>query len=254
MKTFLLSRKPGPEVALRGGDFHYLIHVLRLKTGDTLKATDGEGKIWRYRVGTVTEDCLILTRGRREIVKEQELVLSLWQCLPKGKKMDLIVRQATETGVSHIVPLISIHTVVRFEAGGSDYKRDRWQRIAREALQQSGASCLPLIEAPQPLSEWIEKKPAGVREVRLFLHQEPAGVKYDTYSLHKCLAGEVEQVSLLVGPEGGLSAEEVNLLLARGFLPVYLGPCILRTETAALYGLAAIRTIVQERTAWRLSE
>ena len=168
------------------------------------------------------------------------------QVLPKGRKMDRVVRQATEAGVARVVPLLGRNSLYRFD-GEEDLqnKLQRWRRIAREALQQSGAGGMPEIQAPQPLPEAVGR--AGPGEVRLVFHQERRG----TRSLHECLAGSVQSVCVVIGPEGGLAPEEVELLIAGGFVPITLGTTVLRTETAAVFALAAIQTILEERQAWR---
>ena len=161
--------------------------------------------------------------------------------------MDLIVRQATEAGVRRIVPLLSRHSVPRLESGEEAARKvARWQRIAREALQQSGNPRLPEILPPVRLEEYLGGQIAGTG---LFLHQEPL----EGGSLHELLAEAQREILLLVGPEGGLAEPEVEWLLARGFRPVHVGPNILRSETAALFALAAVQMILKERERWQLA-
>ena len=146
-----------------------------------------------------------------------------------------------------IVPVLSEQTIVKITAGEADSKRQRWQRIAREALQQSGAARLPQIERPIGLTELLERNDPGWV---LFFHQ----ARLAAGSLHECLAEAPARLSLLIGPEGGFSGGEVDRLLGSGFMPVYLGDTVLRCETAALAALAAVKMILQERSNWKLSE
>ncbi len=158
--------------------------------------------------------------------------------------MDLIIRQAVEAGVERIVPLVSDHAVAHPDEGSA--RLERWRRIAREAREQSGASRPALIEPPARLDEAVKRERSGTA---IFFHEEPAGGS----PLHEILAGAVGPLVVLIGPEGGLSPREAALLASSGFRQAWLGDGVLRTETAALFALAAVRTIVRERETWRPS-
>jgi 16S rRNA (uracil1498-N3)-methyltransferase len=158
--------------------------------------------------------------------------------------MDLIIRQAVEAGAERIVPLVSDHAVARPEEMNA--RLERWRRIAREAREQSGAARPTVIEPPARLDEAIGRERGGTA---VFFHEDPAG----SSPLHGILAGAEGSLAVLIGPEGGLSPRETALLEASGFRRAWLGEGVLRTETAALYALAVVRTIVRERDAWRPS-
>ena len=129
----------------------------------------------------------------------------------------------------------------------AEKKLARWRRIARQAVQQSGAAGSPEIEAPTELKALLPRLgEAREEEVRLFFHQDREAA--DT--LHGCLSKSVKIVTLVVGPEGGLSAEEVELLRSKSFVPITVGHTVLRTETAALYAIAAVQIVMHERNAW----
>jgi 16S rRNA (uracil1498-N3)-methyltransferase len=164
--------------------------------------------------------------------------------------MDLIVRQAVEAGVESIVPVMSARSIP--EPGDPARRLARWQRIAREALQQSGNPRLPAIKEPVSLKSAAEIDRRGA--IGLVFHQEKTAEE----SLHEALAREsvtgLRGAYILIGPEGGLAEDEVGLLRAAGFRPVHLGETVLRTETAALYAIAAVKTILRERDAWTLSQ
>jgi 16S rRNA (uracil1498-N3)-methyltransferase len=170
--------------------------------------------------------------------------LVLMQCLPKSRKMDLIIRQAVEAGVERVVPLVSDHAVARTDEGSA--RLERWRRIAREAREQSGAARPAVIEPPARLDETVGRTRGGTA---IFFHEDPAGGS----PLHGILAGAEGSLVVLIGPEGGLSPREVALLEASGFHRAWLGDGVLRTETATLYAVAAVRTIVRERETWRPS-
>jgi 16S rRNA (uracil1498-N3)-methyltransferase len=160
--------------------------------------------------------------------------------------MDLIVRQAVEAGVGRIVAVVSDRSVAVPSDPGN--RLARWQRVAREAVQQSGAALMPEIRGPLGLREAADA--AGPGCTGLFFHQERLGGP----SLHEALADGPRRVALLVGPEGGLAESETALLARCGFSPVFLGDAVLRTETAALYAIAAVKTVLSERDSWTLSQ
>jgi 16S rRNA (uracil1498-N3)-methyltransferase len=215
-----------------------------MRDGDVLDAVDSGGARFEMRIVRVgREECDVrivpaLPPGGP---RPRDVRLTLLQCLPKGRKIDLIVRQATESGVARIVLLASEHAVAR--PGADDGRVARLIRVAREALQQSGTPMLPEIEGPRPFAS-IEGADWGMP---LLFHEKPVNGE----SLHALLAGGPREVSLLVGPEGGLSEAEVSLALASGFHPVHFATGVLRVETAATYALGAVQTILQERDAWR---
>ena len=170
--------------------------------------------------------------------------LVLLQCLPKARKMDLIIRQAVEAGVARIVPLASDHAVARLDEESA--RAGRWERIAREAREQSGADRAAVIEPSVRLDEAVSRPRGGTA---VFFHEERTGAE----PLHGILAGADGPVTVLIGPEGGLSPRETALLETAGFRRAWLGDGVLRTETAALYALAAVRTILRERETWKPS-
>ncbi len=253
MKHFLLPRRYGgePIITLSGDDLHYLTRVLRMRVGDSLPAITAAGRRYSMRIEEIERSgCRVsLTVDDTERTDPQGgVTIRLLQCLPKGRKMDLIVRQAVEAGVARIVPLVSARSIAVPE--DPEKKAARWRRIAVEALQQSGSTTLAAVDPPVSFREGAVLE--GAHDTGLFFHQE----RLAGDSLHAALCGADPSgtVTLLIGPEGGLSDEEVEHLRLKGFKPVYLGDTVLRTETAALYAVAAVRTILTERDTWKLSE
>jgi len=207
--------------------------------------------ILRPDVAAISEDkSRVADMVRRQAVSALPLIV-LIQALPKAQKMDLIVRQATEAGVSLILPFIAEHSVSRPEAGrDAEHKRERWERIVKEARQQSGSDIATKIREPLSLTEAIEAWrdfaiPRGT-SVAVFLHQAPLAQG----SLHGYLSDDPHTVAVAVGPEGGFSLSEANTLSAARFLPALLGENVLRTETAAIFALAAMQVILLEKTFW----
>ncbi len=255
MKHFLIPRRVAGErsITLTGPDFHYLTRVLRMRAGDELAAVDAGGARFTLRLSAVRRaacqaELLPVREGLAGSLPQPEASpwICLLQCLPKGRKMDLIVRQAVEAGVRRIVALASERSLPAPQDPRG--RLDRWERIAREAVQQSGNPGVPEIRGPVGLREAAEA--AGPGCAGLFFHEERRGGR----PLHEALADGPRRVAVLVGPEGGLSEAEAGLLESSGFSPVFLGEAVLRTETAALYAIAAVRTILQERDTWTLSQ
>jgi 16S rRNA (uracil1498-N3)-methyltransferase len=171
--------------------------------------------------------------------------------------MDLIVRQAAESGVFRILPFESEYSQAKIVVSRNSKsielmadKISRWEKIIREARQQSGSLVPTTVKAPSQLEAlldyWKDLKNEQTSGVGILLHQDPL----EQGTFHGYLRDNPEFVVLAVGPEGGFSSPETVQFMAAGFKPLQMGHTILRTETAALYGTAVIRTILLESAAW----
>ncbi|OHE71554.1 MAG: hypothetical protein A2Z99_15475 [Treponema sp. GWB1_62_6] len=269
MRRFILPRAPDAEgrVALAGKDYRYIARVLRLGPGDDFRALlpDGNEALLTIRGATSTELTCVVRSGSEEISPEAGLDLArrgalealpsivLLQALPKGSRMDLVVRQAAESGVALILPFVSERSVPRI-AGESDAeaKRGRWERIVREARQQSGSAVDTRVSAPVTLSRaiasWRDYSVGFARSVAILLHQDPLAQG----SFHGYLSGNPDAVAVAIGPEGGFTLGEAEAMVAAGFRPLLVGANVLRTETAALFATAAVQTVLLEKTSWML--
>ena len=257
MKRFVLSAPPHPGgmIRLYDRDYHYLVRVRRLKAGASFDAILPGGKETSVRILSTVDNILIgECLDKPEPVNERnphEPPIALFQGLPKGTKMDLIVRQAAEAGVSVIVPFESEYSAARLNRE----KQGRWERIIKEARQQSGSATETALRPPCLLGEllayWEALKKKYRRPVGILLHQEPLEKSpLEKRTFHNYLCKSPDFVTLAVGPEGGFSPAEVSLFLAAGFMPLLMGNTVLRTETAALYGTAAVRIILLESESW----
>lgn len=257
------------------GQARYLLRVLRLAPGDSFTGLDGEGRRRSCKVLETGKDILVLsvsepipgeeeglledTRGSRGRRGGQAAPRSgpaggarlptprivLIQALAKGPAMDLVVRQAAETGVARLIPLAARRSVVKPEEGRG--RRERWERILREGLQQSGSGTATRLEEILQ-AEDLEARlgPPGPGQLRLVLHEAPLAQT----GLHEYLAGAPEEIVLCVGPEGGFGPDELAIFEAAGFRPLLLPGAILRTETAALFAVASVEIILSERSSW----
>jgi 16S rRNA (uracil1498-N3)-methyltransferase len=169
----------------------------------------------------------------------------LAQGLPRGDKMDGIVRMATELGAARIEPLLTARAVARPDAARGRGRRLRWERIAREAAKQCGRAVVPGIGEPTALADWLTARAGGGLLVCLW--------EGETRPLAAQLPAErPDAATLVVGPEGGLTGDEVASLRGAGAVVAGLGPRILRTETAGPVGLALLQArygdLVEPRT------
>lgn len=260
MKQFILSAAPdgGGFVRITGKDFHYLSHVRRLRPGAVFDALLPNGEPARIKVVSLAEGRLAGKRlppdgAAGETAREKHRTsplppLILFQALPKGAKMDLIVRQAAEGEITEILPFVSAYSVPRTDDSGG--RLERWRRVIREARQQSGSGINTGIREPAAfdavLEYWEELRKKYERPMGLLMHQDPL----EQGSFHEYLDKRPDLVVLAVGPEGGFSPEEVSRCISAGFKPLTMGDAVLRTETAALYAQAAIRIILLESTSW----
>ena len=256
MRQFVLP--PGFDgsgsIKISGGDSKYILKVLRLKTGDVFPAVNSAGDRFSLAITETGKDSFRALCSAAEPKTEPEGAAAdsrriiLLQCLPKGKKLELIVRQAVESGAGMIVPVESAHSVALIKEDRSEKKTGRLLKIAEEAAQQSGNRGVPEILEPVKLTALPELLAARkINGLKLFFHQE----RLEKSSLHGYLDDPSDTVCILIGPEGGLSVNETEFLLASGFHPVYLGENVLRTETAAVYALGAVNTILLEKSEWK---
>jgi 16S rRNA (uracil1498-N3)-methyltransferase len=269
MRQFILPEdwNGGASCLVTGGRAHYVARVLRLGRGDRFPGRDSGGRLWDCRVLEAEPGRLLLAVLPRdegapnapggeylpeELGSEGRVRIILAQGLPKGAKMDLIIRQAAEAGVAAVVPLLSPRAVprgARAPEEGGRARLARWERIVREALQQSGSGTRPELFEPLPLSalpETLAGLGVGPADPRILLHEAPLAQS----SMHGYLTGTPEAVVLSVGPEGGFAPDELDLLLSWGFKPLRLAGAVLRAETAALYAIAAAQIILSERSSW----
>ena len=269
MKQFILNKEPdfsadGGIVRLDGSDYRYLVRVRRLAAGEFFPALLPNGKETQIQILSVDNGVLIgkcICEENNNLQDNALPPIILFQALPKGEKMDLIVRQAAEGGITEIVPFVSGYSFAKAGKAGvrlSEQKFSRWERIIKEARQQSGSKIATTICRPLLMNEvfehWKKLKgkadSAGSQALGLLLHHQGLAKE----SFHGYLSNSPNIVVLAIGPEGGFSDTEVSLFLENGFKPLTVGDTILRTETAALYFAAATRIILQEKNSWELKQ
>lgn len=224
-------------VAFDAEETRHLARVLRLGPGDSVEVVDGRGSVLRVRLETIEGRSAAGTiLARSSSVSESPLAVTLAQGIPKGDKMEGIVRAVTELGVVRVIPVVTERTIVRLEPGRWRERARRWQRVAREAAKQCGRAVIPAVDPPCSIEE-LGGSPAAAGLRLCLWESEPRGLG----EILEALRQPVASALLLVGPEGGLARREVEALEAQGFERAGLGARILRTETAGPVGVALLQ-------------
>ena len=282
MRQLILDRElnESGKVTLTGKDYKYLAQVLRVHIGTQIPVRMVDGILADFVVESVTKNTLVLKKTdytavktlynksssgavggvRAETLEKNAAICRIWllQCMPKASKMDTIIRQSVETGVERIFPVVSDRSV--YERAKTIEKKDRWSRIVKEARQQSASPVETFLESPAEMTIMLEKLKAlldkekmmqiDFSSVSLVLTES----RLENRSLHGSLSGKPNVIILAVGSEGGISPSEMQSLRKNGFLPIHFETNVLRTETAAVYGISAVQTIMTEFESWQFRE
>jgi 16S rRNA (uracil1498-N3)-methyltransferase len=225
------------ELRLRGDEAEHLTRVLRLGPGAQVLVFDGCGHEYVSVVeGLESEGVVCRILADAPSPSPPTVSITLGQGLPKAEKFDWVIQKTTELGVSDIVPLITARVIPHLAASHLTRKVDRWRRLAREACKQSRRATVPQVREPMPVEAFYAACQSA--ELKLVLWEGE-----ETRLLRTVLAASapVVSVALVVGPEGGLTAQEVACGESYGFLATGLGPRILRTETAAVVAVALLQ-------------
>lgn len=210
------------EFALSPEEAHHVQNVLRAKPGDVIEVVDDTRALFSAEVKSGSRAVIL---DRLQEPGKDVLEVNLYQAVPKGRHMDLVVEKAAEIGAARIVPLVTRQSVVRPDRGSA--KIERWRKLAHSAARQSLQLRVPDVDEPVTFKEALH----GVLENAVLLHNDR-----ELPPLEEVLAGP--PVDLFVGPEGGWSKEEVDLATENGFSLAQLGPYRLRSETAGIVAVA----------------
>jgi 16S rRNA (uracil1498-N3)-methyltransferase len=224
--------KPGAVLRLSDEAHHHLFTVLRSKENEEIVFFNGQGQSWRARIQTVSKKFseIELIESIEENT-ESPLKIHLAQAVSKGERMDLVMQKATELGVTEITPILTERGNVKLDQERWDKKLAHWHQIMVSACEQSGRSVVPVLNPVIDLKTWFTQLPEGLRLILSPTAMQP--LKADL---------KPEQVTLLIGPEGGLTEQEIAFAMDRfQFQPLQIGPRVLRTETAALAALSILQ-------------
>ena len=225
----------GTLVKVDGKAAHHVIHVLRLRTGASVRVFNGDGGEF---------DAVLVDNGRADIrleigaaaatLPEPRLRIRLAQGIARHDRMDMILQKSVELGIGEIQPLWMQRSQTHLQGNRLEKRVQHWQGIIISACEQCGRATLPVLHAPVPYPDWINSN--ADEGLRLILQP-------DARNCLAVLPAPTDGITLLVGPEGGMNPDEQKLAVSKGYLGLRLGTRILRTETAALAALSGIQTL-----------
>ena len=255
MKRIFLEDKLSDNVTIGGKDAHHLAYSLRAKKGEQIIAVDPFGntavlELVDFDNETIRAKCV----GEIEKINRAEfdVHITLAECLPKQNKFDSIVEKATELGVEKIEPLISDRTIARPGNFRVKSKLERWARVAKEAAEQCGRDTLPKFGTIRELADWLKEISAtvgrfngknkfdGKGSLLIFCNETENEVPLQKILRDYKNCNCARDIIVLIGPEGGFTADEVDKIISAGGVSVTLGKTILKTDTAAISAVAAV--------------
>ncbi len=237
-------------ICITGEDVNHIKNVLRLKQGDEISVSNGvDGKEYRCGITSMTDhqvSCEL--RFIKETGVELSARVSLFQGLPKGDKMDLIVQKMTELGVYEIIPVAMQRCIVKLDDKKARLRIARWQEIAKAAAKQSGRAVIPQVREVLTYQEALAY--ADKMDVKMVpyemenLLEKTTGMTGTKQMIEGLKPGQ--SIAVFIGPEGGFAQQEIEDAIAHGMIPITLGRRILRTETAGLTVMAWILYRLEE--------
>lgn len=232
--------RPGQQLDLPAAASRHA-QVLRLQPGSPVQLFDGRGGQWTAEVVAMTRSQVAVTLGAHEpLERELPVAVSLAVCMPANDRMDDLIEKATELGAASLRPLMSERSVLRLEGERSLKKQAHWQAVAQAACEQCGRNRVPTVAPVGRLADLLNAPPMGIRWVLSLAPDAPPLME-----AWKGLSSEAAtHITLLSGPEGGLSGDETMRALLAGFQPISLGPRTLRADTAPLAALSALAAIM----------
>lgn len=204
---------------------HHISHVLRMRLGDSIKLINDSGDEYQSKIIEISKKNSQIEIGKSiRITNESPLTINLCLAVARGQHMDFSIQKAVELGVKNIIPVISEFSNVKIQDDRVSNKLSHWQNIIISATEQCGRSYLTQIQKPVSLTEWLSIETS---KSRLILHPE-SHQSMSSFSLPD------DELTLMIGPEGGFSDAEVEHAQENGCKPISLGPRILRAETAVV--------------------
>ncbi|MBQ7884006.1 MAG: 16S rRNA (uracil(1498)-N(3))-methyltransferase [Phascolarctobacterium sp.] len=235
MHRFFIPQLYNEEMSISGVDAKHIGRVLRMQAGDKLQIVSDDGVSALAEIVSITES-VVTVRCLEKLAESHEpaVRITLAQGLAKGEKMDFIIQKAVELGAYSVVPVAMEHSVVRLDGAKSEKKVERWQKIAEAAAKQSKRDIIPQVQAVQSVSQMLANNNCKTKIIAYECE--------DRTSLKTALrdSGQLEDLLLIIGPEGGISEAELAKAREAGAVPVSLGRRILRAETAGLVAMSAI--------------
>ncbi|MDH5191960.1 MAG: 16S rRNA (uracil(1498)-N(3))-methyltransferase [Gammaproteobacteria bacterium] len=223
----------GDTITLDDNTANHSVRVLRLKENAPVILFNGEGGEFEATIETIKKEVTVKVGRFIDINRESPLRIHLVQGISRGERMDYTIQKAVELGITEITPVITDRCVVKLTAERAQKRLDHWQGVMISACEQSGRTQIPQLNPIQKLDDWMDQP-----------RRIPGLVLY--HKANKTLSDITRpegDITLLIGPEGGLDEAEIKHAVNKGFTEIQLGPRVLRTETAALTVLSAIQTM-----------
>ncbi|MDC0089806.1 16S rRNA (uracil(1498)-N(3))-methyltransferase [Porticoccaceae bacterium] len=226
----------GANLALTGSAARHLVSALRMSVGQEITLFNGQGgEFAATLISTAKSQVEVGIGEHRDIDRESPLKMHLAIAVSRGERMDWIVQKATELGVTEITPLFSERTEVKLNGERLEKKLRHWQQVSISACEQCQRNRVPTINNALTLDQWLNQPNQEAQQLKLVLHHRSD----KTLARHQ----PPKNVCLLVGPEGGLSDNEISRAMDKGFAALTLGPRVLRTETAPLAAISIMQSV-----------
>lgn len=222
-------------------DIFHITKVMRVKKGDAFEVVDQQQALFLVETVSLSPFEVKIVE-QRAVATELTTKLTLYYVMAKGDKTDFVIQKATELGVNKIVLLQSSRSVIKIDDGKSENKLARFQKIAKEASEQSKRLIIPTIEINADFKS-IGKDQSTLK---MIADEEVAGLTKNLYSLLDAITTN-QSIALLVGPEGGFSRQEVEYVKINQFIPISLGKRILRSETAAIHFVGVVASYLERQ-------
>lgn len=231
-------------ISITGGDVNHIKNVLRMKNGEKIRVSSKSGQAYFCHISSILDDEVVAAiDSADETGTELDNHIVLYQGLPKGDKMELIIQKAVELGVSEIVPVAMKNCVVKLDDKKAKSKVTRWQAIAESAAKQSKRSLIPEVKMPMSYKEAVAY--AKKLDVKLVPYENEHGMAGTKAAMEQIKKGE--SIAVFIGPEGGFAPEEIEMVRDEMQL-ISLGRRILRTETAGIAALAILGYQLESQT------
>jgi len=236
-------------VSIVGPVAHYMTQVLRLTTGSSTILFNGQGGEYNAIITCVSKKEIVVNITEySDSNVESRLKINLVQAVSRGERMDYTLQKATELGVTEITPVITSRTVVNLKGDRADKRVSHWQKVVNGACEQSGRNSVPQVQPIKKFNDWLSEN-TGIANnvansitntaVKLLLHPD---AEQSFRSFVTKLPVDCLTVTLLIGPEGGISQQEHEMAMLAGFKMLHLGPRVLRTETAAVVAISILQS------------
>lgn len=227
------------QIVVKDEDVRHISKVLRLKKEDIIEICDGINMEYICKIQSVDKNSVLLSIvEKKQSLREPPIKVVLYQGIPKGNKMDLIIQKTVELGISEIIPVEMKRTVVRFSSNKDrQNKAERWQKIALEAAKQSKRGIIPFIHFPINFDGALEHSKKNQLNIMPYENEDKKGFRTVIESLNR---DSINKIGIWIGPEGGLDEVEIITAAENGVHIITLGPRILRTETAGFTVLSLV--------------